>query len=130
MKKIPTATVAQQLYAADLLLRLRKVFHYLYPGGIKEYKRDTVLFFHHGPVRLCLYNAYPGGVQLVFNRSLLSDHFDSVHEYIAPVPPDWRLVAIILTDILDKIDSHQGGKLWPLTVKPGSRAGSGPILHS
>jgi hypothetical protein len=98
-----------QTFAEDFLLRLHAIFNYLQAREIKELRRDGVLFFKQKYTYICLYNVCPDGVQIIFNRNLLSNQFEAAHDYAASAPVDWELIMAIILDILGKNDGEESG---------------------
>lgn len=90
-------------FAVLFLTRLRKIFCNLHPLEIREREREGIHYFNAKFFKICLYNAYPEGVQLVFNRHMLTEHFGNAYDFPANAPADWRLIITLITDIAEKI---------------------------
>jgi len=106
----------------SFLTDLRKVFQKLHPE-IRETATESIHYFALKGWKICLYNSYPGGIQLVFNQNLITRHFADTYECAETMLPDWNLIITIIIDIADKI--HRSGTGKPVRWKPVSyRSGS------
>jgi hypothetical protein len=94
-------------FAEDFLTRLRKIFNSLEPLKIRETERDGIRYFSMKFLKLCLYNRYAGGVQLIFNRSLLDGYFEDTYDFPETGHPDWRLIIDIIAHIINNVPEEK-----------------------
>jgi hypothetical protein len=90
-------------FAATFLDDLRKVFRSLNYLVVRETRQEGVHYFVTDGCRICLYNIHPEGIQLIFNRNLLTPHFKDAFDLSAAAPPDWNLLVTIIVDITEHI---------------------------